>query len=121
METSTRRYHWFTAITLLLILPAAYFIAANILNEFGISVFYKTIDPFIPRQIGWNINLLILFGPLLALLISLFQVLGIHWHFTKEHFDIHITIQRKWLPISVALFSGLILGTLFIYLVGENF
>ncbi|MEP6700376.1 MAG: hypothetical protein ABJA85_03645 [Bacteroidota bacterium] len=70
--------------------------------------------------LGWNINLLILFGPILALLISLMQVLGIEWHFTKEQFDFRVTIQRKWFPLIVSVISGMVLVTLFIYLIGEN-
>src|SRR5260221_13306012 len=126
METTQRRYNWVTLISLLLSLPAAYIIFISIL-KYGLNIDgpFDTSVPFLERMgimepLGWNINLLILMGPLLALAISVMQVLGIEWQFTKEAFQFRIVIQKRWFPIAVALFSGLVLATLFIYLVGEN-
>lgn len=126
METTASRQKWLSTLALLLVLPTIYFITISILKyNFGIDGPYDTSAPLLDRMgindpLGWNINLLILFGPLLALLISVMQVLGIEWHFTKEHFDFRVTIQRKWFPLIVSVISGMVLVTLFIYLIVEN-
>lgn len=126
METTYRRYAWLNVISLLLALPTSYFILISILKyTLNVPGPYDNAIPLLERMgikesIGWNINLLILFGPLFAFLITIFQVLKINWQFSKEQFDFHIAIRKKWFPLFISLFSGLILLTLFIYLVGEN-
>ena len=125
METTTSRSNWLSLAALLLVLPAAWFFCINILNETGINGPYNASQPILERwgineSLGWNINLLILFGPALALGLSVLQVLCIDWQFTKEQFQFRVTILKKWFPITVALLSGLILATLFTYLLGEN-
>ena len=126
METSYRRYTWMNVFSLLLALPAAYFIMISVLKYvFNVDGPFDSATPFLERMgikenLGWNINLLILFGPLIAFLITIFQVLTINWQFSKELFEFHFTIRKKWFPLMVAVLSGGLLLTLFIYLVGEN-
>lgn len=126
METTYRRNAWLNVIPLFLTLPTAYFILISILKyTFNVPQPFDNASPFLERMgikesIGWNINLLIVFGPLIAFLITIFQVLKINWQFSKVQFDFHIEIRKKWFPLFISLFSGLILLTLFIYLVGEN-
>ena len=125
MET-THRYRWLNIVALLLVLPAFYFIITSVLKYgLGIDGPFDAIAPFLERKginetIGWNINLLIVLGPLIALTISLLQLLGIDWNFSREQFNFRITIQRKWMPMSIVFVSGLVLATLFIYLLREN-
>ncbi len=70
---------------LLLSLPTAYFIFINILKyELGYDYLYDSIRPAlenwgIQESFGWKINLLILFGPVLALLLNVLSVLHIHF------------------------------------------
>ena len=117
---------WFTWAALLLLFPTAYFIGANILKEiFGEAGPYDAIDPFLQRagireSFGWNINLLILFAPVMALVLTIFQVLQIKWSFTKERFDFHFSIRKRWFPLLVAAFSVSLLAILLLYLAGEN-
>ena len=125
METTIRRHTWLNVLSLLLALPTAWFFCINLLNEAGISGPYNASQPVlesmgVQENLGWNINLLILFGPLIALLLSALQVLHIEWHSSKEQFQLGITIRRKWFPLFIAFLSGLLLAALFIYLVGEN-
>ncbi len=125
METITSRRNWLSTIALLLVLPSTWFIFINILNEAGSSGLYNASEPVLERlgikeNLGWNINLLILFGPILALMLAALQVLHMEWHSSKEEFEFNITIRRKWFPLFIAFLSGLILATLFIYLAGEN-
>jgi len=117
---------WITWAALLLSLPTAYFFLINILkDQFGVSGPYNAIDPLlrelgISESIGWNINLLILLGPVAAILLTFFQILRINWQFTKEQFEFHFAIRRRWFPLLVAAFSISLLAILFLYILGEN-
>jgi hypothetical protein len=126
METITSHRDWLSYVALLLVLPSAWFIGINILNETGISGLYNASQPVLERMgindnLGWNINLMIVFGPMIALLLTLSQVLKINWQFSKVQFGFHFSIRKKWFPLMVAVFSGGLLLTLFIYLLGENY
>lgn len=126
METTISRHNWLNFTALLLALPSAWFISINMLNEIGISGLYNASQPVlesigIKENFGWNINLLIVFGPLIAFLLAILQVLKINWQFSKEQFEFHFTIRKKWFPLLVAVLSGGLLLTLFIYLLGENY
>jgi hypothetical protein len=117
--------NWLTAAGLLLALPTAYFICINILNESGINGPYEASQPVleglgIKDSLGWNINLLILLGPIAGFLLTIFQVLIIKWQFTKDHFHFEFTVIKRWFPILVAAFSISLLAMLSIYLLGEN-
>ena len=113
-------------ISLLLALPTAYFIAVAILKyELGVDGPFDAISPLleswgIKESLGWNINLLILFGPLLAFFLTIFQLLGIRMQFTQNHFLFQIMVRKRWLPLLVAGFSISLLAILFAYLLGEN-
>ena len=123
---SITRQKWITWAALLLSLPTAYFFLINVLKDaFGVSGPYDAVDPLLQKMgiresLGWNINLLILLGPLAALLLTVFQVLKFKWEFTKEQFEFHFAIRRRWFPLLVAAFSIGLLAILFLYLVGEN-
>ena len=125
METNIRRHTWLNLLSLFLVLPATWFICINMLNEVGIRGLYNSSQPAlesmgIKESLGWNINLLILFGPVIALLLSALQVLHMEWHSSKEQFQFSITIRRKWFPLFITFLSGLMLVALFIYLAVEN-
>ena len=93
-----------TAAALLLSLPTAYFIAISVLKyELGVDGPFDSIAPWLERMgiketLGLNINLLILLGPVVACLLSIFQVLKINWQFTKEQFQFYLTIRKHWFP-----------------------
>jgi len=113
-------------ISLLLALPTAYFIVIAVLKyELGVDGPFDSIAPLleswgIKESLGWNINLLILFGPLLAFFLTIFQLLGVRMQFTQNHFLFQITVRKRWLPLLVAGFSISLLAILFAYLFGEN-
>ena len=115
-----------TIVSLLLALPTAYFIAISLLKyELGVDGPFDAIAPLLERlgikeTLGWNINLVILLGPVVAFLLSIFQVLNIKCTFTQNHFLFQIILKKRWLPLLVAAFSVSLFGILFIYLVGEN-
>ncbi len=113
-------------ISLLLALPTAYFIVISVLKyELGVDAPFDAIAPLIERwgireTLGWNVNLLILFGPLLAFFFTIFQLVAVRMQFTQNLFLFQITVKKRWLPLLVAGFSLSLLAFLFIYLFGEN-
>ena len=81
--------------------------------------------PFLERSgikesLGWNINLLILFGPLIALALNLFSFLKIEWYNEKETFSLKLSIEKYWWNVVLVIFAGALLAILFIYALGEN-
>jgi hypothetical protein len=125
MKQSTRSY-WLSSTGLLLALPTLYFLFIAILKyELNVPGPFDSVAPWLEQwgikdSLGWNINLLILFGPVLALLLALLQVVKINWQFSKQDFRFQVTIYKRWFPLGVALLSAGLLAILFIYLAGEN-
>ena len=126
METTIRHHNWLNLLSLLLALPTAYFITISVL-KYGLNIDapFDNAIPFFERMgikenLGWNINLLILFGPLIAFLLTIFQVLKINREFSKEQFSFHFTFRKKWFPLMLSVLSSGLLLTLFVYLLGEN-
>jgi len=127
METTTSRFKWLNFFAIILVIPTVYFITISVLKyRLGVSGPFDSITPLLERwgikeSLGWNINLLILFGPIIAVIISARQILYIDWHAAIDRIDIRVTVFKKVLPLAILLLSGLTLISLFAYLVGENF
>ncbi len=125
MKTAIFKNNWLIAAGILLVLPTAYFILIGTLSEFGINGPLESIQPLaeklgIKDPPGLNITSVILFGPMIAFLLTVFQFLRIEWHFSRDGFQIHLAFQKKWLPILVAAASVALLAVLFFYMLGEN-
>lgn len=125
MKTITFKSNWLTATGLLLVLPTAYFILIGVLSELGINGPLEAIQPLaekwgIKDPPGLNITSVILFGPMVAFLLTIFQFLKIEWHFSKEEFLLHLSFQKRWFPLLVAGASVGVLAMLFFYMIGEN-
>ena len=120
------RINWLSAAALLLALPTAYFILISVLKYvFGIDGPFDSMQPIleqwgIKESLGWNINLLILFGPVVALIIAVTQTLKIQFQFSKEQIDFHVQVKKHWFALFVAVFSAGLLAILFWYVAGEN-
>ncbi len=126
MKTNTFNKNWLTGAGLLLALPTTIFICFGILYELGISGPVNTIEPYMNRwggdePLGWNINLLILFGPVLAFLFTVFQVLKIEWYTGKEEIRLNFTLRKRWFPLGVSVLSVGVLAFLFLYFLVENY
>ena len=124
MKTMTFKNNALTIIAALLVFPTVYFIIANLLNEMGIPGPYNLIGSFVEsaggrEPLGWNINLLILCGPMAAILLTIFQFVKIEFHSTREEFLLHFSIQKRWFPILVTAVSGAVLASIFFYMLGE--
>ncbi len=112
-------------VGLLLTLPASYFLFINILNEMGQPGLYNSAAPLLENlgansSFGWNINLLIVGGPLIALLLNVSSILRFEWHVDKSLVDISLQIERRWTNWLIIGLGGLCMLVLFIYLTGEN-
>lgn len=111
-------------VGLFLTLPAVYFILINLLNDAGITTLYGAAEPLleksgISKPFSW-INLLIVFGPLLALLLNVTSVLSVYWHVTKTIMNIQFHIEKRWGNFFVTGLSGSCLLIFFLYLFAEN-
>ena len=121
---SRSKLFWITG--LFLSIPTFYFFLASILKyELNTPGLYDTISPALQsmglhENFGWNINLLILFGPVLALLLNVLSVIHIRFETTKEKFDCRLSINKSWKNLAVVFFSGLLLLFLFAFLFVEN-
>jgi hypothetical protein len=125
MKTATRS-NLLTTTGLLLALPTAFIIVIAMLKyELGIPGPFDGMQPTleswgIKDPPGLNINLLILFGPIIGFVLTIFQVLRIRLRFEKKQVEINTIIQAKWFPLLVAGFSLTVLGCLSLYMFGEN-
>jgi hypothetical protein len=125
MVTSVTRLLAWSTLALILVLPTIFFIVVSIMKyEMGMNEPFDSIAPFLEnagiKEFGFNINLLILFGPILAAFIALFQVFHLELKFEKKEFRANVTIYKRWFPLSIIIVSGMALLTLFLYMVGEN-
>jgi hypothetical protein len=117
---------WAIALGALLAFPTAYFIFISILKYgLGLPNLFDISQPLFKRvgikqSPGLNINLLILFGPFIAMILNLFSVLRIEWFNEKEVFSLKISLEKHWWNIMLVFFSFLLLSVLFFYAVGEN-
>ena len=117
---------WLTVIGIVFILPTAYFIFISILKYgLGIPGLFNLSQPVlenlgINESLGLNINLLIITGPVIALLLNLFAILKLDWYNENETVSISISIQKKWWNVAVIVLSAILVLTLFIYALGEN-
>jgi len=128
MVTATqRRNAWLlNLLALLLAFPAIYVIIISIL-KYGLNI-HGPFDASAPvleswgikEPPGWNINLLILLGPIAAVILAAVQVVRLETKITREQFHARISIIRKGAPIAIGLLSLLVMATLFVYMVGEN-
>ena len=125
MRTIIFKNNWVTTTGLLLVLPSAYFVVIGVLSAVGINGPLEAIKPFaedlgIKDPPGFNITSLILFGPILAILLTLFQFMKLEWRVSKEELFVHFSFYKRWFPILVSALGAVVLGFLFLYMVAEN-
>lgn len=126
MITKTFKKDWLTSFALLLALPTTYFILI-VLLKYGLKIngpfdaLASTLESWgIKETLGWNINLLILFGPVLAFLLTIFQVMKIEFRFRREEFLLYFSLQKRWFPLLVAVLSPGVVTILVLYAISEN-
>ncbi len=112
------------ALGMLLVFPSFYFITSSLLNEFGISFFWRLIEPIFAihanKQFGFNENMLIAFGPVLAIAVNLPQILLTNFHADQTYLYISLRFKlrsQSWLIVAAGLFS---FGSVVLYQLAEN-
>lgn len=126
MKQSIISYRTAAWAGLLLSLPTAYFFLTSFLKfELNAPGLYDAIEPALQsmglrEDFGWNINLLILLGPVLALILNVLSVIHIRFETTKEKIDCRVSINKSGKNLAVVFLSGVILLVLFTYLFVEN-
>ena len=117
---------WAFWVGTLLTIPAFYFLLASLLKYVaGVPGLFDAIQPSMEdwgsaEPLGWNINAVLIFGPLIATGLNLFAV--VYAAFEKEGESLHIKIQlfRNWWNWSIILINGFVLGLFFLYALAEN-
>ena len=110
----------------LLAFPTAYLITASLLKYgMGIPGMFDSIEKPLMNlggrePLGWNINLLILFGPLLALLLNFGSVISIKFNNDQDWINISLSVRKRGPNLVIAIISAALLLILFFYMVGEN-
>lgn len=110
----------------LLVIPSFYLIVSASLNDvFEVPGLFKIIKPIFEnteyKSRGLNLDMLILLGPLPAIIINLPQV--IHLHFSKGHDQLYIyfTLLRYRYSCIVVAIATIYLAVLFFYLLHKKF
>jgi hypothetical protein len=115
-----------TWAALLLALPTAYFFGSAFLKySLGIDGPFDAVNPFlesmgINKRFGWNINLLILFGPFVAFLLTSLQFVQLRFALSPDSLQFGLAIRKKWFAVGVCVLSAALLVVLTYYLLGEN-
>lgn len=118
---------WAAFAGTLLALPTACFIFISLLKyALNMPFLYDAAQPMLEKlgireSLGWNINLLLLFGPFAALLLNLATILQFEWNNEKDGFSMKFTFQKSWWNIGLVFFSATLLAVLCLYVIGENF
>jgi hypothetical protein len=125
MRIMTFKNNWVTTTALLLVFPSAYFVVIGVLAASGISGPLDAIRPLaedlgIKDPPGFNITSLILFGPVIAILLTVFQFMKLEWRITKEEVFVHFSFYKRWFPILVTAAGAVVLAFLFLYMFLEN-
>lgn len=114
------------ALGMLLSLPTVYFIIISFLKfQWEYDYLYNAAEPLLQsaglnESLGLNINLLLLFGPLLALALNLMSILKVDWFNDRNVFSVKVFIEKHWWNMMIILVSALSLLMLFIYGLAEN-
>jgi hypothetical protein len=111
----------------LLIIFPAFFIVVICIQKYtlGLEYFYDVIIPVFKslsskESLGFNINALIVIGPLLALILNLTVVLRLQTISTEEHIEFQITALKNRQNWAMVILNGLLLCMLLIYMLGEK-
>lgn len=126
MQTQLFKNNWLTSLGLLFLVPTTCFILFSILKYgLGIDGPFDTIQPTaeawgIKNPPGFNITSLVLFGPIIALILTVFQFMKFEIRLSKEEFHFLLSFHKRWFPLLVSVFSIGLLAILFFYLLGEN-
>jgi hypothetical protein len=123
---STPFIHYATGIAAaMLVVPTIYFLSSAFLYyNLGVAGPWKLIEPIFEspanKDLGLNINLLIVFGPLAACIIALFHL--VNFEVSREERFIHLKLSffRRSYYWVIVISALLCIGALVLYFLGEN-
>src|SRR5687768_5279151 len=110
----------------LLTLPALLMLIVSLLKYgAGWDAPFDALEPVMNRlgaqeSLGWNINALILFGPMLAFLINTAALLHFHVYAEQRFWQMEFSIRRSWTNLAVMELSASVILVLALYGLGEN-
>ena len=125
MRTAIFSSNWLTSLALLLVIPSAFFIVIGLLSALGNNGPLEAIRPWaekwgIKDPPGLNITSVILFGPMVAFLLVVFQFMSMEWKFSRDEFSLRFSFYKKPFAIIVAVTSVAVLALLALYMFVEN-
>lgn len=125
MKIAVFRNSWLTSLATLLIIPGALFVIVGVLTALGINGPLEAVKPTaeklgIKDPPGFNITSVVLFGPMIALLLVVFQFTSLEWKIMRDEFSVRFSFYKRPFPIVVALSSIAVLAMLSIYMFVEN-
>lgn len=111
---------------LILLAPAAVFLLANILNEFGIGVFMRPLGALLSeahRQRIFNVVSPVLFlgGIAVALLLNFLAIARVDLHWEQTRLVSTLTVEPRALNVALLVAACLALATLMAYAFAENY
>jgi hypothetical protein len=102
------------------------FILSSVLKyEFGLPALYDAAQPVLAslglnQSLGWNINLMIVFGPLLALLLNVIGVVSLSYGANNDDVRFQIVLKKATANWMIIILGGLCMAALFTYLLMET-
>ena len=126
MKQFSISHKWAFLLGTLLTLPVVFVISASLL-KYGLHINqpFDGAQPLLEKwgikeSIGFNINAVILFGPLLAIALNAFSLVHFKIKQTEGYYEFWINIKRNWWNIALVIIAGVMLAALFVYMIGEN-
>lgn len=122
--TATRTERYRLAASVLLVVPAILFVAANVLRyNLGVIGPYTALEPVLSPGGGamdWVLGVVVILGPMTAFALAIAPM--IRFRIERRGEDLVASVTVRWRPalFGVALVSALVLGVLGSYLLAEN-
>ena len=126
MKQFSVSHKWALIFSVIITVPILFVISISLLKYgFGVNRPFDTAQPLLEKwgikeSIGFNINAVILFGPILAIILNALSLVQYKLKLTGEYYELLISVKRYWWNIILAAVAGICLAALFIYLLGEN-
>lgn len=126
MKQFSISHNWAFTLGAILTFPIVFVIGASLMKYgMGINQPFDTVQPLLEKwgikeRFGWNVNAVILFGPILAIVLNFFSLVKLRVKQVDDYYELWICVKRYWWNILLVLAAGVMLGILFLYMLGEN-
>ncbi len=113
MQTTFTTARWPLMVGILLIFPAFYLLTSTwLFNSLGISLPRQIVAPWldppcINGHFSFNINMLFIFGPVIAIVVNLRNLFVLYVLSSEEQLDVSASINKyswSWIVVIVAMF-----------------